>query len=239
MQKTMKKHDRILVISDLHAPYCHVDSISFLEKLKKKYNPTTIINIGDEASYNSIHFHEIDPDLASAGDELEVTKSWLHRLEKLFPNMVILESNHGSMVLRRAIAKGMSRKFIKSYNDILEVNDGWIWKDKHQIEYEGKKILFGHQFSKNIAKAVREYSQCVVQGHFHCTSEAIFVSNEFHLNWGMTVGCLVNKDSLAMAYMKINLAKPILSCGIITEGYPHIVPMVLNKSGSWDKNIYI
>ena len=32
----MKKHDRILVISDLHAPYCHVDSISFLEKLKKK-----------------------------------------------------------------------------------------------------------------------------------------------------------------------------------------------------------
>ena len=29
--------------------------------------------------------HEIDPDLSSAGDELEVTKSWLHRLEKLFP----------------------------------------------------------------------------------------------------------------------------------------------------------
>jgi len=26
---------------------------------------------------------------------------------------------------------------------------------------------------------------------------------------------------------------------LITEGYPHIVPMVLNKSGSWDKNIYI
>ena len=55
----------------------------------------------------------------------------------------------------------------------------------------------------------------------------------------MTVGCLVNKDSLAMAYMKINLAKPILSCGIITEGYPQIVPMVLKKDGSWDKNIYL
>ena len=47
----MKKHDRILVISDLHAPYCHVDSISFLEKLKKVYKPSTIINIGDEATY--------------------------------------------------------------------------------------------------------------------------------------------------------------------------------------------
>ena len=153
--------------------------------------------------------------------------------------MVIMESNHGSMVLRRAIKSGMSRKFIKSYNEILEVNDGWVWKDKHQIEYEGKKILFGHQFSKNIEKAVREYSQCVVQGHFHTTASTVFVANEFHLNWGMTVGCLVNKDSLAMAYMKINLAKPILSCGIITEGYPQIVPMVLKKDGSWDKNIYL
>ena len=103
MQMSMKKHDRILVISDLHAPYCHVDSISFLEKLKKVYKPSTIINIGDEASYNSIHFHEIDNDLPSAGDELEVTKSWLHRLEKLFPKMVILESNHGSMVLRLSL----------------------------------------------------------------------------------------------------------------------------------------
>lgn len=55
----------------------------------------------------------------------------------------------------------------------------------------------------------------------------------------MSVGCLVDKKSLAMAYMKVNLAKPILSCGIITEGIPQIVPMVLNTSGSWDKNIYI
>ena len=42
-----------------------------------------------------------------------------------------------------------------------------------------------------------------------------------------------------MAYMKINLAKPILSCGVITEGIPHIVPMLLNRNGDWDGKIYL
>jgi hypothetical protein len=42
-----------------------------------------------------------------------------------------------------------------------------------------------------------------------------------------------------MAYMKVNVAKPILSCALITDGIPAITPMVLKKNGSWDKNIYI
>jgi hypothetical protein len=76
-------------------------------------------------------------------------------------------------------------------------------------------------------------------GHFHTQADIKYVGNDYHLNWGMSVGCLINKDSLAMAYMKVNMSKPILSCGLITEGYPQIIPMVLNKNGSWDKNIYI
>jgi len=35
------------------------------------------------------------------------------------------------------------------------------------------------------------------------------------------------------------MAKPVLSCGVITEGIPYIVPMVLNNDGSWDNNIYL
>lgn len=240
MQQSMKTFDRILVISDLHFPYSHPQALEFLTKLKSKYKPTNVVNIGDECDMHSINVsHLIDPDLPSPHDELEVAKSWIKRLEKLFPEMVILESNHGSMVMRRALASKMSRRFIKSYNDILEVNEKWVWKDKHVIEYKGKRILFAHQFCKDISKAVREYANCVVQGHFHCQADVKFVANDYHLNWGMSVGCLVNKESLAMAYMKINVAKPILSCGVITEGYPMITPMVLKSNGNWDGNIYL
>ena len=53
----------------------------------------------------------------------------------------------------------------------------------------------------------------------------------------MSVGCLVDKKSLAMAHEGKSVK--LVSCGIITEGILYIVPMVLNNSSSWDKNIYI
>jgi len=235
----MVAHKKILVIGDTHFPYSHPECIEFLAKLNKYYKPDTVVHIGDEADYHSQNFHGVDPDLPSAFDELEVTKSWIKRLEKIFPKMTLLESNHGSLVLRRAVASKMSRRFIKPYNDILEVNKKWEWKDKHIIKTDKNTICFAHQFSKDIAKAVKETSMCCVQGHFHTVSEVKFVANDFALNWGISTGCLVNKDILSMAYMKVNVAKPILSCALITDGIPCITPMVLKKNGSWDKNIYI
>ena len=230
----------ILVISDQHAPYHHIDTIDFLAAIKKKYKPDTVVNIGDEMDWHSINVsHIINPDLPAPVDELEIGRSLCGQLEKIFPEMVLLESNHGSMVLRRAMAKGMSRFFLRDYNEILDVGSGWRWQEKHIIETTKGRVMFAHQFCRDIAKAVRETSMSCCQGHFHTVSEVKYVGNDFHLNWGMSVGCLVDKKSLAMAYMKVNLAKPILSCGIITEGIPQIVPMVLNTSGSWDKNIYI
>jgi len=235
----MSAHKKILVIGDTHFPYSHPECIEFLAKLNKYYKPDTVVHIGDEADYHSQNFHGVDPDLPSAFDELEVTKSWIKRLEKIFPKMTLLESNHGSLVLRRAVASKMSRRFIKPYNDILEVNKKWEWKDKHIIKTDKNTICFAHQFSKDIAKAVKETSMCCVQGHFHTVSEVKFVANDYALNRGISTGCLVNKDSLSMAYMKVNVAKPILSCALITDGIPAITPMVLKNNGSWDKNIYI
>jgi len=231
---------RILVISDCHFPYHHESLFSFLNKLNKQYKPDTVVHIGDEMDWHSINVsHVINPDLPSPADELLGGRSLCKQLEKIFPKMTLLESNHGSMVLRRAMAKGMSKFFIKDYNEILEVGKGWVWKEKHIIETDKGRICFAHQFCKDIAKAVRETSQSCVQGHFHTTSEIKYVANDYNLNWGMSVGCLVDKKSLAMAYMKVNLSKPVLSCGVITEGIPYIVPMVLKKSGSWDGNIYL
>ena len=201
-------HKRVLVISDCHFPFAHKDWHNYLSKLKSKYRPTTVIHIGDECDMHSINVnHVIDPDLPSPKDEYELAKKDIQKLYKLFPKMTILESNHGSMVYRRAIAKGMTRSFIKSYNQIWDVGKGWEWKEKHFIA--------------------------------HTRSEIKFVGNDFHLNFGMTVGCLVDVKALSMSYMKLNLKKPILSCGLITDGMPHLTPMYLKRNGSWDGNIYI
>jgi len=236
----MSIYKKILVVSDTHFPYHHPDTFPFLIKLNKAYKPDCVVHIGDEMDWHSVNVsHVINPDLPAPADELLSGQSLCGQLEKIFSSMYLLESNHGSMILRRAMAKGMSKFFIKDYNEILDVSSKWKWVERLILETPKGKVIFAHQFCKDIAKAVQQTATSCVQGHFHTVSEIKYVGNDYHLNFGMSVGCLVDKKSLAMAYMKVNLAKPILSCGVITNGIPYIVPMVLNKDGSWDKNIYL
>ena len=109
----------ILVISDYHAPYNHPDGYRFLKALKKKYKPDTVICIGDEVDFHDLSYHESDPDLDASGAELEKAIEALRPIYKLFPRVTVIESNHGSMVLRKAKTGKIPRKAIKSYNEIL------------------------------------------------------------------------------------------------------------------------
>jgi len=49
----------------------------------------------------------------------------------------------------------------------------------------------------------------------------------------MTVGCLIDKDSLAFAYSRVNIRRPILGCAYIENGIPNLIPMVLEKGNRW------
>ena len=95
-------YKRILVISDLHIPYHHKDSFTFLKAIKKEYKPDFIVNIGDLLDFHAISMHSHNPDLPSAGDELKLSKEYVKELESIFPNMIEVESNHSSLLYRRA-----------------------------------------------------------------------------------------------------------------------------------------
>ena len=93
----------ILIISDTHIPYHHKDLIPFLKDIKKIFKPDRIVHIGDEVDKHAMSFHDSDPDLPSAGDELKQSLPIIKELEALFPKMDLLDSNHGSLVYRRAL----------------------------------------------------------------------------------------------------------------------------------------
>ena len=82
----------ILVISDQHAPYHHIDTLDFLAAIKKKYKPDTVVNIGDEMDWHSIAFHDSHPGLYSPSHELIIAKQFFKSLEK-FPNNNSSSSN--------------------------------------------------------------------------------------------------------------------------------------------------
>jgi hypothetical protein len=49
----------------------------------------------------------------------------------------------------------------------------------------------------------------------------------------MNVGCLINQKSMAFDYAKNFRTRFIVGCGIILNGIPRLLPMVLNKEGRW------
>lgn len=227
------KADTILVISDMHIPYEHPDAYTFLLKVKKEYEPDLIINIGDEVDKHALSFHDSDPNLASAGDELKAAQKILKKYGKLFPEMYLVDSNHGSLAYRRAKAMGMPEAYLKEYGEVLKTPKNWYWTDELNVMSGGNHVIFRHQWKKNPLICAQQMGACVVQGHFHESFDIQYASSPSKLLWAMTVGCLIDKRSLAFAYNKTNTKRPIIGCGVIINGHPQLLPMVLNKRGRW------
>lgn len=234
----MKTFKRILIISDQHFPYNHPDIIAFLSAIAKTYKPDKVVNIGDEIDGHSWSFHDSDPDLMSPGDELKTAINRLKPLYKLFPNMDLVDSNHGSLFYRKLHAHGLPRHILKSQKAVIEAPDGWHWhNDLVLYASDGNPIYFCHGKSSDVLKVSQAMGMNCVQGHFHEKFEIRYWGNKLGLFWGMTVGCLIDNHSLAFSYNKVNLKRPVIGCGMIMEGVPKLIPMILNKQGRWIKRL--
>lgn len=229
---------RILVIPDMHMPYCHPDTWQFLKAVKKHFKPDKVVCLGDEIDGHAISFHDSDPDLDSAGPELEKSIKFLKPIYELFPECDVLESNHGSLVYRKAKVAGIPRRALKSYRDIIEAPKGWKWHFDLTLKMSnGQFVYFHHGKTSGQGKLSQRQSMCTVQGHYHSRFHITYWANPSALYWDCHAGCLVDHKSLAMEYGKNSIEKGIIGCLMIIDGHPRLVPMVLNKSGRWVKKL--
>lgn len=227
-------NSRILLIPDLHMPYCHPDAIAFLRAIKKKYKPDRVICLGDEVDFHALSYHESDPDLDSAGPELEKAISLLKKLYKLFPRTEVLESNHGSLVYRKAKTAGIPKRALREYRELLEAPKTWSWHYELRVRLPTNQSLYLHhgKTQKQGSLSLQE-SSCSAQGHFHTKFHITYWRNSQGLYWDMHCGYLGDHDSMAFAYDKSNLPKGIVGAAIILDGQPKLLPMVLNTKGRW------
>lgn len=227
-------NSRILVISDLHIPYHHVDALEFLAYLAEKYSPTRVICLGDELDKHAMSFHASDPDLKSAGDELKASLPIIKELQEMFPLMDILDSNHGSMVWRKAKIFGIPKHYIRSYNEVLEVHEGWQWHHDMTIKLpNGNHCYFHHGKSANTIQLSQQMGMCCVQGHYHESFNISYWGNQTGLYWAMQAACLIDDKSYAFSYNNINIKRPIIGTGLIIDSLPVLEPMVLDEDGRW------
>lgn len=230
----------VLLLSDLHAPYHHPDSLAFLKAVKNHYEPDLVVSVGDLADFHGISFHDSDPDLDSAGLELEKLQDFSGKLEKLFPDLYIVGSNHGDLPLRKALSNGLPREIFRPFNEIYGVGEGWKFLDDLTLKDPLKKepdLYICHSIKKNALQVAQQRGQRFVCGHYHESFEISYCGNPNELLWAMIVGCLIDKKSRAFAYNQLNLNRPIIGTGVVENGYPTLLPMVLNKEGKWTGRI--
>lgn len=235
----MAKNSRVLVISDLHAPYYHQDTIPYLKAIKELFNPDKTILTGDEIDGHCISFHDTDPDLPfSPSSELEKSIEHLKPIYELFPKADILESNHGSLVYRRGKHGGLPRSVFKEYREILEAPRGWNWHSELIIELsDGRKCYFHHGKSTNGIQLALSEGMNSVQGHHHSLFEVRYIKTSSGLFWSVITGCMIDDKSMAFGYNKLQTKKPVLGCTIILDGQPKLLPMLLDNNGRWTRKI--
>jgi len=238
MDRLKRDTSRILVISDLHAPFEHPDTVKFLEAIKKKYKPTLTILTGDEVDNHAISYHDHDPNLHSASKELAEAKKHLKPIFKLFPKADILYSNHGNLLDRKALTFGIPKEMIKSQKEFLDAPKGWEWHFDILLKLPtGYDCYFHHSKGMNVLANAQKMGCSMVQGHHHERFEIGYYSTPSGLHFGMTVGCLVNQKSPAFAFAKNNIKRFIIGVGIIINGIPQLIPMVINSKGKWDGKV--
>ncbi len=225
---------RILLIPDMHMPFCHPDTWGFLKAIKKKYKPDRVICLGDEVDFHALSYHESDPDLNSAGPELEKAIAFLSPLYQIFPTVEVLESNHGSLVYRKSKTAGIPRHALKGYREMLQAPKGWTWHfDLRLLMSNGKHLYLHHGKTGAQGMLSRAEGCCSVQGHFHTKFHVTYWRNSQGLFWDMHCGYLGDHDSLAFAYDKSNIPKGIVGAAVILNGQPTLLPMLLKSNGRW------
>ena len=145
-----------------------------------------------------------------------------------------MDSNHGSMVYRKGKHHGIPRKYLRDYGEILEAPEGWTWHNKLNVQLSnGSSVFICHGSKKNGIQLSQQLGCNTIQGHFHTDFNIQYASSPAKLIWSMQVGCTIDDDSMAFHYNKAQATRPIIGCGIVIDGLPKLLPMVLDNNGRW------
>lgn len=227
----------VVIIGDSHIPYHHVDYLDFIKAVKAKFKNPIMLHSGDEVDNHSISFHPSDQDLFSAGHELDAAIEQLKPWVKAFPNLILLESNHGSLAFRKAKVNGTPLKYYKTLNEVYGAPK---WKWYHDILLRTKigDVYGCHGKASGYGALAKEQGCSSFQGHYHGKLEITWHQRVGHKRFNMFVGCGINWKSMAFHYGKNNLPKPILGCAALTkDGFPKLYKMTVDKHSRWNGKI--
>ena len=201
----------VLVIGDLHEPFCLDEYLDWCKKQYDLFQCNQVIFIGDIIDNHYSSYHETSADGMGGADELELSIQRIARWYKVFPDATVIIGNHDRMIMRKSQTSAIPSKWIKSYQDVLEVPN-WIFTER----YEQDNVQYIHGEGGQAYNKCRADLMNTVQGHMHTLAGCQhFVGRKYRV-FGMQVGCGIDFTSYAMAYAKYG-KKPAIGCGVVLE----------------------
>jgi predicted phosphodiesterase len=219
-----KTGKNVLVIGDLHEPFCLDGYLEFCKKQYDKFNCDEVVFIGDVIDNHYSSYHETDVDGMGGGEELTLAKYKIARWNKTFPVATVLIGNHDRLIMRKAQSSAIPREWIKDYKDVLNTPQ-WNFVERFVIG----NVQYLHGEAGTARTKCRADMMSTVQGHLHTQLYTEwYVGANFRI-FGSQVGCGVDHESYAMAYAKAG-RKPAIGCMVIlNEDLPINLVMDLHR----------
>jgi len=214
-QHLTKKERRILVVGDLHEPFCLDGYLQFCKETYAKWNCNQVIFIGDIIDNHYSSYHESDPNGMGGGAELDLAIKKVSKWSKAFPKADVLIGNHDRIIMRKAFSSAIPQEWIKSYNEVLGTD--WNWCES--IVYDD--VLYEHGEGGQAKTKARNNMMSSVCGHTHTEAYVQWYVGKKYRVFGMQVGCGVDATTYAAAYAK-NFKKQAIGCGIVIGGHTAI-----------------
>ena len=211
-ENLIKVEDKILVIGDLHEPFCLDGYLSHCKEIYAKHNCNKVIFIGDVIDNHYSSFHDPDPDGMGGGDELSLAIAKLSKWYEAFPVAEVCIGNHDRIVTRKAFASGVPKRWIREMADVLETPN-WVYDTR--FVHNGVQYIHGE--SGRATKKAKDDMMSTVQGHRHTEMFTEFVVGANYKVFGCAVGCGVDNTTYAMAYGK-HFKKPAIGVAVVFGG---------------------
>jgi len=210
------QESRVLVIGDLHEPFCLDSYLKHCKEVYSKHNCNRVVFIGDVIDNHYSSYHETNADGLGGGDELDIAIKRLKRWYKAFPNADVTIGNHDRIISRKAQTGGIPKRWIRNYSEVLNTPK-WNFTERVVID----NVQYVHGEGGTARTKSKADMMSTVQGHLHtqCYTEWS-VGAKFRI-FGMQVGCGIDHESYAMAYAKAG-KKPAIGCGVIIGGHTAI-----------------
>ena len=215
--------NNVLVIGDLHEPFCLEDYLTFCREQQEKFNCGKVIFIGDVIDNHFSSYHEADPDGYAAGEELDRAIAKIADWYKVFPVADVLIGNHDRIVHRKATTAGVSKQWVRDFDEVL-CTPNWNFTEEIVVN----NVCYNHGEGGTARNRMKVEHQSQVQGHLHSQAYCDYSVGPNLKVFGMQVGCGIDRKAYAMAYGR-NYKKPIISCAVVLNKgtLPIVLPMDL------------